>query len=74
MKGKKTEITKKLQIQQIYDTNLKVIRVLQVTQMLRSWTFLTFQLQLKDTEPLTKNSLIGLLSELRGFKFVTALV
>ena len=31
-------------------------------------------LQLKDTEPAIRNKLIDLLSELRGFKFVTTLV
>ena len=32
------------------------------------------ELQLKDTESVTKNKLIDLLSELKGFKFVTTIV
>ena len=32
------------------------------------------ELQLKDTEPAIKSKLIGLLTQLRGFKFVTTLV
>ena len=36
--------------------------------------FLTHELQLKDTESVIKNKLKTLLSELRGFKFLPALV
>ena len=36
--------------------------------------FFNPELQLKDTEPAIKSNLIELLSELRGFKFVTTLV
>ena len=32
------------------------------------------ELQLKDTESATKNKLIDLLSELKGFEFVTTIV
>ena len=38
------------------------------------WNFFYPELHLKATESATKNKLIDLLSELRGFKFVKALV
>ena len=50
-----------------------ILKVLQVLIML-SWNSFNPEPQLKDTESAIESKLTELLSELRGFKFVTTLV
>ena len=51
-----------------------LLKAMQVLMMLKFFTFFNSELQLKDTESAIKSKLIELLTQLKGFKFVTALV
>ena len=51
-----------------------LLKVIQVLKMLKSRIFFNSELQRNDTESAIKNKLIDLLTELRGFKFVTTLL
>ena len=64
MDEKNAKITKRLHIYIGYESfyNIEILN------------FFNPELQLKDTESAIKNKLIDLLSELRGFKFLTTLV
>ena len=51
-----------------------LLKVLQVLITLKLLNFFNPKLQLKDTKSTIKSKLINLLTQLRGFKFVTTLI
>ena len=56
------------------EKNVKITKWKQVSKLnVEIWNYFNPKLQFKDTESAIKSKLINLLSELRGFKFVTTL-